>query len=161
MACTINRSTSDHGRNAQNQIRNRKEKVMADFEFETAAKKILGNSGKMPKPRVDPRTAIAVANKAVEAFKKQRGDLEKALLDMENGYSQYKNTLKQYSDIVDGDDFGLDDSKPDDKKKIDAAKAAMEKGIGERIKALDGYLEMLGKLDQILTNLHRLDNLKI
>jgi len=133
---------------------------MAEFDFEIAAKKILGNTGKLPKLRVDPRQSIAVANKAVDAFKKGIQDLEKAVLDLENGYSQYKNTLKQYSDIVDGSDFGLDESKPDEKKKIDSAQDVMKKGIDARIKALDSYLAMLGKLDQIITNLHRLDNPK-
>lgn len=134
---------------------------MSDFEFEAAAKKILGNSGKLPKPRVNPLASIATANKAVDRFKKTVEELEKALLDVENGFSQYKNTLKQYSDIVDGDEFGLDDSKPDEKKKIDAAKAAMQKGLDARIKTADHYLESLGKLDQILTNLRRLDSVKL
>lgn len=133
---------------------------MSDFEFETAAKKILGNSAKMPKPRVDPRTAIAAANKTVDAFKKNISDLEKAILDIENGYGAYKNSLKQYSDIVDGADFGLDEDKPEDKKKIEAAREVMEKGLQERIHKVDGFLDMLGKLDQVITNLHRLESTK-
>ena len=133
---------------------------MSDFEFETAAKKLLGNSAKMPKPRVDPRTAIAAANKTVEAFKKSIDGLEKAILDIENGYGAYKNSLKQYSDIVDGADFGLDEKKPDDKKKIEAARGIMEKGLQARIDEADGFLDMLGKLDQVITNLHRLENSK-
>lgn len=134
---------------------------MSDFEFETAAKKLIGNSGKMPKPRVDPRGAIATANKAAQAFKAGIANLEKQVLDLQNGYSQYRNSLKQYSDIVDGSDFGLDEKKPDDKKKIDSARGAMQKGLKQRIDDADGYVSMLSKLDQIITNLHRLDQIKL
>ncbi len=134
---------------------------MSDLEFESAAKKILGKEGKLPKLCVDPQKSIDLANKAVTAFKKNIGDLEKGVLDLENAFSTYKNTFQQYSDIVDGANFDLDEDDPDEKKKIAAAKDAMQKGIAVRIKEMDGFLSMLGKLDQILGNLHRLDNLKV
>ena len=130
---------------------------MPDFPWEAAAKKALGNGGKLPKPRVDPRTAIAATNKSVESFKKGRIDLEKQILDLENKFSQLKNTYQQYSDLVDGDDFGLDENKPDDKKKITAAREVMTKGLEGEMKYADSILTMLSNLDKIVTNLHRLD----
>jgi hypothetical protein len=134
---------------------------MAEYPFETAAKKLLGSGAKLPKPRSDPFTALQAANKVVEDFRKSIHGLGDQLLKLENAIDAYKNTLDQYSDIVDAADFDLDETKPDDKKKIDAAKGIMQKGIGEKLKDANEYLGELKKLDKIITNLRRLDKVDV
>ncbi|HZR21852.1 MAG TPA: hypothetical protein VFE51_31510 [Verrucomicrobiae bacterium] len=134
---------------------------MAEYPFETNAKKILGNGAKLPKPRTDPIAALQAANKVVEDFRKSIHGLGDQLLKLENAIDAYKNTLDQYSDIVDAADFDLDEKKPDDKKKIDAAKNIMQKGIAEKVKDADEYFNELKKLDKIITNLRRLDKVDV
>jgi len=134
---------------------------MAEYPFVTAAKKLLGNGAEMPKPRTDPLVALQAANKAVQDFRNSIHGLGDQLLKLQNAIGAYKNTLDQYSDIVDAADFGLDEKKPDDKKKIDAAKNIMQKGIDEKTKEADEYFNELKKLDKIITNLRRLDKVDV
>jgi len=134
---------------------------MPEYPFETTAKKVLGNNAKLPKPRTDPVTALQAANKVVQDFRTSIHGLGDQLLKLQNAIGAYKNTLEQYSDIVDASDFELDEKKPDDKKRIDAAKSIMEKGIAEKVKDADEYFGELKKLDKIITNLRRLDKIDV
>ena len=126
-----------------------------------AAQKVLGKEGKLPKARVDIASLFPAFDKAFGAFDNSRASLEKTLLDLENVLSQMKNTIKQYADMVDGNDFGLDEDKPDDKKKIDQATDIMMKIFKKGQENCDAYLDELSKLDRLVTNLNRLKDLKI
>ena len=126
-----------------------------------AAQKALGREGKLPKPRVDPASMYPVLSKAWEPFRKNRDALEKDLLDLENAYTQAKNTFKQYADMVEGDDFGLNEDDAEAKKKIDAATAILLKALKSLEDSCDVFVDRLGKLDRVLTDLRRLKDVKI
>src|SRR5437868_11506595 len=132
---------------------------MPEFPFETAAKKILGNSAKMPKARTDPVVVTQNVNKLVREFSDSIKGVGDKLLALENAVDGYKNTFDQYGDIVDGFDFGLDENKPDEKKKIETARGIFHKAFDEKLKDADDFKGELKKLDKILTNLRRLDTL--
>jgi hypothetical protein len=42
--------------------------------------------------------------------------MEKTVVDVETGVAKIKAAAKQYGDMIDGDDFGLDDKDPKNKK---------------------------------------------
>ena len=83
------------------------------------------------------------------------------MLDLQNAFTQSKNTFKQYGDIVDGEDFGLKENDPDDKKRISDVSGIILKALKTVEDKCDARVELLAKLDQILTNLKRLKDLKI
>jgi hypothetical protein len=134
---------------------------MSDYDFEAAAKKILGNNAKLPKLSIDPRTKVAAVNKMTIGFKKSIQDLSKSALELENKYSEYKNILVQYSHAVKGTDFGLDEKKPDDKKKMESARAAMQNGIKEKINEVDSFAKRISNLDALIHDLQRLETMNI
>ena len=126
----------------------------------SAAQKALGKEGKLPKPRVDPASMYPLVTKAWEAFDKSRESLEKSLLDLENAFTQAKNTFKQYADMVDGNNFGLDEDDAEAKKKIDAASQILLKALTTLQDASDTKVDQLNKLDRLVTDLRRLTDLK-
>lgn len=134
---------------------------MAELPFETAAKKVLGNGAKMPKPRTDPVAVTQQVNKLIREFSDSVKSVETKLLAIENAVDAYKNTFDQYGDVVDGFDFGLDDGKPEEKKKIEAARSIFHKEFSAKLKDADEFLGELRKLDKILTNLRRLDKMNV
>ena len=127
----------------------------------TAANKILGKDGKLPKPRVDPASMYPILSKGWEGLNASREELQKKLLDLQNAFTQSKNTFKQYGDIVDGEDFGLNENDPDDKKRISDVSGIILKALKSMEDQCDARVAELAKLDQILTNLKRLKDLKI
>jgi hypothetical protein len=126
----------------------------------SAAKKALGKEGELPRPRVDPESVYGQVGKTWEAFDKSREDIEKKLLDMENKFSEAKNTFRQYSDLVEGNDFGLDEDNADNEKKIKAAGDILLKELKRLQDKCDEELDTLAKLDRYLTDLRRLGSLK-
>jgi hypothetical protein len=125
-----------------------------------AAQQALGKDGKLPKPAVDPLPSVILANKAWDAFRTTRTDLEKKLVEVQDRHSQAKHALQQYADLIDGDDFGLDEKKPDDKKRIDAASKVIVPWLNENQAAADEMLALMAKLDRVLTDLQRLKALQ-
>lgn len=125
-----------------------------------AANKVLGKDGKLPKPRVDPTSMYPIVTKAWEAFNATRETLEKNLLEVENAFTQSKNTFKQYADLVDGDDFGLKEDDADDKKRIETVTDIILKALKNLENKCDEQVESLSKLDRIITDLRRLKDLK-
>jgi hypothetical protein len=127
----------------------------------SAAQKALGKDGKLPKPRVDPASMYPIVIKAMDAFNKSREGLEKTLLDYENAFSQSKNTFKQYADMVDGADFGLNEDDEECKKKMAAASAILLKALKEMQEGCDKNIDNLSKLDRFVTDLQRLKDVKL
>jgi hypothetical protein len=99
--------------------------------------------------------------KAMDAFNKSREGLEKTLLDYENAFSQSKNTFKQYADMVDGADFGLNEDDEECKKKMAAASAILLKALKEMQEGCDKNIDNLSKLDRFVTDLQRLKDVKL
>ncbi len=126
-----------------------------------AAQKNLGSGGKLPKPSVDPSALEANLYKARDAYDGSRADLEKKILAFQNALSQAKNNFKQYGDMVDGNNFGLDEADPEQKKRIAATTKSLLDWIKGTQTAIDKHIEALDKLDRAVTDTKRLDNLKI
>jgi hypothetical protein len=55
-----------------------------------SAKKELGNAGQLPKPRVDLLTTVDEAIKTVDAFNKNRAEMEKTVVDVETAMAKVK-----------------------------------------------------------------------
>jgi hypothetical protein len=125
-----------------------------------AAHKILGKDGKLPKARVDPASMYPIVEKAWAPFNKAREGIEKALLDLENAFSQSKNTFKQYGDLVDGQDFGLKEDDPKDKKRIADVTGIILKALGTLEDQCDQQIDTLSKLDSLVANLQKVKQLK-
>jgi hypothetical protein len=125
-----------------------------------AAQKILGKDGKLPKPRVDPASTYTLLGKVWDPFDKARESLEKALLDVENAFSQSKNILKQYGDLVDGQNFGLKENDPKDKKRIADVTSIILKALQSLEDKCDENIDTLSKLDHLVADLQKVKNLK-
>ncbi|HUB83501.1 MAG TPA: hypothetical protein VMB03_32100 [Bryobacteraceae bacterium] len=86
------------------------------------AKRVLGNSAKIPTKRVDDVLKDAViAHKAFDGLDVLREQMKKKILEVQTADSRVDNGLGLAADEMDDEDFGLDSKKPDDKKKIDQA----------------------------------------
>jgi len=125
------------------------------------AKKLLGKEGKVPKLRVDPSSLAPELNRIWDAFNKARSEVEAKLLDLQDGYSKAKNAAKQCGDVIDGDDFGLNQDDPKDKKRIAEVTKVLLDGLSDIEGVCDSYVSELGKLDTLISNLRKLKELKI
>jgi len=129
------------------------EKAWADAKAQ--AQKIIGKEGKLPKPRVDPMTAMDDANKLLHELFKARDTLEGKLIAAQAACAKVTLAAKQYGDMVDGADFDLDAKKPDDKKKIADAQKVLEDQLGTIEKFADKVTDILGTLDKSLASIEK------
>jgi uncharacterized phage infection (PIP) family protein YhgE len=130
-------------------------------QTKAAALKVLGKGGKLTKERVDISASIIKFNKIFAGFNTGREDLEKKLIELKDGADSLKNAVKQYSDLVDSDDFGLDSDKEEDKAKIKQAQKILLDAIEEIGDGVTDYDQELDTLDRALTDLRRLKGLQI
>jgi hypothetical protein len=118
------------------------------------AKKILGPSAKIPDKKMDGAFKAAdEASKAWDGLGTLREGMKKKILEVQTADSKVENTLKQAEDEFDNEDFGLDDSKPDDKKKIDSAHKIFDKFFDDAQKNFDENNKNLDELDKHLINI--------
>jgi len=120
------------------------------------AKKILGNSAKIPTAGI--QTVLKRAeelNKVWDRFDDTREVLKKQLLEAQDTRSKIKNALVQGQDQISAEDFGLDEKDPDDKKKIDQAQAIFQKYFATAEKFQDDVIKNLDELDKHLMNLSK------
>jgi hypothetical protein len=121
-----------------------------------SANKSLGKEGKLPKPRVDLLKTLDEGIKTLTGLNKQRGEMEKTIVDVEAIVAKIKGAAKQYGDIIGGDDFGLDDKDPKNKKLI----AEVTKTMLDALQGVEDNMDMwagwMDKLDKVLTDLSRL-----
>jgi hypothetical protein len=128
-----------------------------DYENAVAsAKKALGKEGALPKPRVDPLKVIDEAEKSLAGFNKNRAEMEKTTIDVVAAAAKVKAAAKQYGDMVDGDDFGLDAKDPKNKKIIAEVTKTMLDGLKGIEDQTDWRTDTLDKLDKVLKDLRRL-----
>ena len=121
------------------------------------ANKTLGSDGKLPKQRVDLLKVFDDGTKTVLALNKQREEMEKQIVEVETGLAKIKGAAKQYGDLIDGDNFGLDAKDPKNKKIIaDVSKKILD-ALGDIENTMDEWTGMMDKLDKVLTDLHRLN----
>jgi hypothetical protein len=130
---------------------------MADFQkdFFDATKKaftILGKDGQVPAPIVDPLAAAEDAKKARVEFNKARQALMKDVDDYENALDKIKNANKQYENTLAKAKFGLDDKKPDDKKKIAEARKVLIKVMNAADAQCNKALKALSDFDRVISS---------
>jgi hypothetical protein len=138
----------------------RKEETMsASAEWDKAlsdAKRVLGNTAKINDKRMQAVIKSALdAQKVWDSFDTLREGIKKKLLELQNAESKVKNGLVQADDEISDDDYGLDDKKPDEKKKIDQAQAIFSKFFKETQKTMDGNIKNLDELDKHLMNISK------
>jgi hypothetical protein len=121
-----------------------------------SANKSLGKEGKLPKPRVDLLKTFDAGITTVTGLNKQRGEMEKTIVDVEASVAKIKGAVKQYGDMIDGDDFGLDVKDPKNKKLIAEVTKTMLDALQGVEDKMDTYAGWMDKLDKVLTDLHRL-----
>src|SRR5262245_23204049 len=88
---------------------------------EEKARKILGDDAKFPPEKVDLQALIGKQNEAFTKFKAGRDELEKLLEAFEDASDAIRNGIKPLAAAYQVDDFGLDEKKKDDAKKIQQA----------------------------------------
>jgi hypothetical protein len=130
-------------------------------EAVAAAQKILGKDGKIPKPRADLAALGAAWVKAGQAFRKSIADLEASLQALEKATTSTRDGYKQYADLIQKSNFDLDESDDDNEKKITSARQLIIDAIQDGQKISDKSLDILGKLDRVVSDLNRLDNLDV
>jgi hypothetical protein len=122
-----------------------------------AANKALGKDGQLPKPRVDLLKTLDEGNKTLAGLSKQRQEMEKTVVDVEAAVAKIKGAAKQYGDLVDGNDFGLDEKDPKNKKLIASVTKTMLDALQGVEDNMDIWADWMDKLDKVLTDLSRLD----
>ncbi len=96
---------------------------------------------------------IAEFGKNYASYKTAQATLEKAMLALQDTSSKYTNLLKQMDNGIAKETFGLDASKPDDKKTIDQCKKMIDAAVTDAIKINDVNTKNLDELDKHLDNL--------
>ena len=133
--------------------------MSASAEWDKAlsdAKRVLGNTAKINDKRMQAVIKSALdAQKVWDSFDTLREGIKKKLLELQNAESKVKNGLVQADDEISDDDYGLDDKKPDEKKKIDQAQAIFSKFFKETQKTMDGNIKNLDELDKHLMNISK------
>jgi hypothetical protein len=118
------------------------------------AKKILGNNVKIPEASMHKTIQISVESDKVWAtLTALREALKKKILEQKNADSRVTNSLRQAYDEVYESDFGLDEKKPEDKKKLDAAQAVFDKFFKQVEGVWKQNADDLDQLDMHLMNL--------
>jgi hypothetical protein len=129
---------------------------MGDFkkDFNDAvgkALKLLGKDGTVPAPIVDPLAAADEAKKALVDLNKAQQAFMKEIDDYENALGKIKNANKQYEITLAKNKFGLDDKKPEDKKKIAEARKIMSKVMNAADAQCNDALKGLSALDRAVS----------
>src|SRR5271154_4187635 len=94
------------------------EAIMAWKDIAAGAQRIIGKDGKLPKPAVDLNAVEAKVIKARAVYDASKQGTEKTVLALQNTLDELKNAYGRYDDVIDGADYGLDDSTPVAKKAI-------------------------------------------
>jgi hypothetical protein len=97
----------------------------------TAAKKLLGKDGELPKPRVDVPKTVDEGTKVLGVLIKNREEMEKTAIGVETAVAKVKAVAKQYGDMINGDHFELD-PKDAKQKKIIAAVSGIDQRFRRR-----------------------------
>jgi hypothetical protein len=120
------------------------------------AKNALGKDGDVPIKRM---AAVFKAESdyvsLFNGFNATREALEKKLLEMQNALSKVKNTMVQAEDEITASSYGLDEKKPDEKKKVDKAQAALEKYFDDAKGDVDIRIKNADELDKHLIQIAR------
>ena len=122
-----------------------------DFDNAVAqALKVAGKDAEVPAPQVDPMDGLEEATKTLTELNKARNDMLKKIEDYENAIGKIRNAVKGYVAKIAKDKCGLDESKPDDKKKIVQVRKILtdsmhdlDKQCQDSLKSVDGLEKSL------------------
>lgn len=117
-------------------------------EAKAAAMKILGDKGKIPEPKVNFAKVREIYDKADKEYYAAVDNLQSKILALQNMTSTFKNTLKQYSEIIAKSNLGLDTKDADDKKTIDQAAKILDDYLDEQMDNCDADIKNLDELDK-------------
>jgi septal ring factor EnvC (AmiA/AmiB activator) len=119
----------------------------------TAAMKVLGDKGKIPKFSPAIPKAGTADEKTYEEFKKVRDELKKKLLATQDSGEALKDAIEQYQDDINENDLGLNARDKDDAKKIAAARKILSDRLQESIDLQETNGKNLRELDRHLMSL--------
>ena len=122
-------------------------------ELYKAAQKHLGDKAKFPKERGNLDKAVDDVNKAYADFVATRDKLEDNVLALENAFSALGNTVKQNTDVFSNDDFGLNPKDKGDAKKIKDAQGEFSRGLGSFTKSSAKSEKEIDELDKHCTEM--------
>jgi hypothetical protein len=119
----------------------------------SATAKIVGGDVKnVPAPQAEVQTSMKSATKALSDLNKARNDMLKEIQTYENSLDKLRNDLIAYRHKLPKEKFGLDDKKPDDEKKIEAARKILDDGLQE---VLDELIESETKIKPVDSELQQ------
>jgi triphosphoribosyl-dephospho-CoA synthetase len=122
---------------------------MADWGKASAdAMKILGDKAKIPPVPAAVNKACAAFEKATTAFLAARDACADKLLEVENTNDAVGNALKQFSAVIDKEDFNLDAKA--DAKNIQQAQKILQDSLTESAKKVAKNDKDLDELDKHL-----------
>jgi hypothetical protein len=113
--------------------------------------KILGKDADVPYPEPNPAETIEDSNKLRTEVTKARDALVKLVDDYETSIDKVKNVAKSYSNKLSKEKFGLEDTKPDDKKKIIQARKIILDEMKEIDKQCNDSLKVLADIDKAIS----------
>ena len=113
--------------------------------------KILGKDAEIPYPDPNPADAVEDSNKVRTDVIKTRDALVKLVDDYETSIDRVKNVAKSYSNKLSKEKFGLDESKPDDKKKIIQARKILLDEMKEIDKLCNESLKVMADIDKAIS----------
>jgi hypothetical protein len=120
-----------------------------------AALKVLGKDAKIPPVTSALKTAGDQVGKAYDAFKKSRTDLEAKVLALQNADSSAKNALKQYGEMLQVADFGLDEDDKEVAKNIEQAQKILSAWADANFDIMDKNIKNLDELDKHLMDISK------
>ena len=112
----------------------------------SAAMAAFGSKAKIPDPKVNVNKLHADYDAARKGLTSTIDVLQTKILQLQNAMSSARNMLKQYEDLIDNEDFGLDEEK--DKDKIAKGSKLIDDFLDDQMEWLDGEIKKLDELDK-------------
>jgi hypothetical protein len=113
------------------------------------AQKALGKDAKIPEPKGFDKVQTDWFV-AYTSYESARDALEDKILTLQKAGSNARLTLKQYSEKIDDEDFGLNEKDKDDAKKIKDAQDAISDWVNNILKNVQDDIDGLDELDKHL-----------
>jgi hypothetical protein len=113
------------------------------------AKKVLGNSAQIKLGKIQAAIkSVDDGNKLGPGVNAARDALEKKIVEFQTAASKIQHSLDAADDEISDDDYGLDDSKPDDKKKIQQAQDLFKKFFARSTKEITDLIKTTDDLNK-------------
>lgn len=120
------------------------------------AKKILGNNAVIPNALMQRTIKISAdSDKVWATLTALREAMKKKILEQDDADSKVVNSLRQASDEISEHDFGLDDKKADEKKKLGQVQAVFDQFFKNVERVWKQNADDLEELDKHLMNLQK------